>query len=377
MKYLLFLFVCLLIICCSKNDNLNENPVHITTGENKIVLYSTVRSGISMTEIWSHNVNFRELPKEEKGVAFRSEYFDIISDQGTFCLTNIINNNVDVKNIPSVDGKIIDILNNNEIVRVIGFSGVKENYDNTSGNWINIMYQKTIDEYIIGWVLSENINIGNIEYTQIQFVNFEKNSFSENYLMRITHIHQENEPFILSNFYKWNDNYYVVWGPFNSNNYHYSSKPGVYTLNTETSELRHVTYLGSYGVTSHAWTIITEDSKYLIQDSGTSAGVRGITAWRLHDFELVYSGGYYYFIENNYYPPIINNNIIEVVYMYNEWSIDRGNLDEELVLFGQRFKEENPIPIEESSDIGIIIRCSFNLDTGERKILMGDFIRLE
>ena len=113
----------------------------------------------------------------------------------------------------------------------------------------------------------------------------------------------------------------------------------------------------------------------MIQDFGTDPVLRPLKAWRLSDSELVYSGMY-----RGFSPPIIADNIIEVVYHFCERSIELGFLtDEEIILYARNFKEKE-IPQELLDKVTphlslmLIIRCSIDLDTGERRILRGEWI---
>jgi len=94
--------------------------------------------------------------------------------------------------------------------------------------------------------------------------------------------------------------------------------------------------LGSFESWPHAYTVFTDDFEYLIQDSSTSPGVRGITAWRLKNQEKVFSGGYYGFN--------VKGHTINIAYEYDDWNIERGYLDEEIIAYGKKYKEENKVP---------------------------------
>ena len=394
-KYLLIFFICLLTICCTnkKMDQLtdtikNETSINKTDKiihsssqselletennseyENKIVAYTTLQGGKSVNEIRYSDINFQELPKEVNGLAFKEDSYVVCSDISIFCLTNMTDNNVNVRNYPSLDGKIIFQLHNNDIIQIIGSSSEKVNIDNFYGDWVNIIYQKRENEYINGWVFSKYINSKDREYIPIQVIETEPR-------IKISYVFKGNEIFSYPDYTDWKGYYIIVWGPF-SNFYHYSNKPGIYLLDKKSLKLNHITYLGSFEYSAHKWTVFSDDFKYLIQDCGTVAGVRGITAWRWQDSELVFEGSYYG-------DPNINNNIIEIVQHCDEYYFKQGYTDEEIMIYGIKYKEENPIPQEIidalkrykrniDHDIGLLIRCSFNLDTGERKILGGEY----
>ena len=307
--------------------------------------------------------------------------FSDVNETGAFFLTNIIGNNVQVKNYPSPEGRAIYSLNSNDIVQAIGFSGASSDANGVYGFWVSIIHWKTEDEHILGWVFSKDINITDHAYSPIRFVEFNpvgQSSHPDSRFLRMAYIFQGDEVFFNTWGRYWNGYYFFVFRPFN-HNFNYSNRPGVYSLNRETLQLRHETYLGASSVLPHAWTVFTEDRRFLLQDSGAGPGVRGITAWRLSDFEQVFTGGYF-----SSSPPIIAGNIIEIVYMHDDLLVERGFLtDEEIISFGRNFREENPVPQERleglhpTISIGLIIQCSFNLDTGERIILGGEWILLQ
>jgi hypothetical protein len=403
MNFFSILPICFLIIGCVKNVNQGEivnekqvfaanndeieDVVHYTPRaeiletdpnsvyKNRIVAYTTAQRGVSVKEIRYNDINLQDLPREEKGLAFKDGSYVTASDDGTFCLTNIIDNNVNVRNYPSLEATIICKLYNNDIIQIIGFSGEKVDIDNFYGDWVNIIYQKNEDEYINGWVFSKYVNIREREYTPIRFVEFipMPSPYENNPRIRVSYALQGNEVFDELDYTDWNNYYIIVWGPF-ENYFHYTNKPGVYLLDKETLELRHITYAGSFGSTAHKWTIFSDDFEYLIQDFGTSPGIRGITAWRRKNMELVFVGSYYK-------SPNIHNNIIEIVYHCDDWYFEHGYSDDEIMLYGKKYREENRVPremesisIHPSHQVELLIKCSFNLDTGERKILDGEYI---
>jgi hypothetical protein len=352
------IIISILFFSCNKIKQIHD----IVENKNKITESNVFESAISTT-----------FPIEKKGFQYQDSHFSYTCDAGTFLITNIIDNNVNVRNYPSLDSKIIYKLQNNDAIQIIGSSGDKMNIDSFNGNWLNILYQKSEKECINGWVFSKYVNIETFEYTPIKFSKFEQSKYSDYKMMYISYSLHGKEILDVPDYSEWNNYYIIVWGPYD-NNFHYSNKPGVYLMDKETYELEHITYIGSFGATAHAWTIFTDDFQYLIQDSGTNAGIRGVTAWLWKDLEEVFSGIYYRDIN-------LTNNIIEVVFRYNDWSFKHGYTDEEIMIYGKKYKEETPIPqeiieTEENTDLTIelIIRCSFNLDTGERKILGGEYI---
>lgn len=345
MKYCILLLLSLILICCNKNIEEPEKPVEsINTSE-----IETVQDSV-----------------QEEVVTYPIEEHP--SNLGTFCTTSVTENNVNVRNFPSLDGKIVFQVNKNDIVRVAGVSGEKVTIDNFNGHWLNIV----VKEKGKGWVFSNYINVSEIVYSPIKFVESVPTENIKLPIIKISYQLGDKEIVADVDYTVWNDYYIIVWDLLQYD-YHYSTRPGVYTLHKETNELNHVTYLGTAEFWPHAYTLFTDDFEYLIQDSGTSKGVRGITAWRLKDLEKVYSGGH---LGMN-----ISHHTIEIAYTCNEWYFERGYTDGEIMEYGRKYREENPIPedmekIRQETGLGVelIIICSYNLDTGERKIMDGTYI---
>jgi len=292
---------------------------------------------------------------------------------GIICRTNITDDNVNVRISPSLEAKVVYKLQNNDIVLVRGFSNETMTIDGYNGNWVNIHYTDRKTIYIEGWVFSKYVNIGDMKPAPIKFVEMLPNKEKPEKI-RLSFNLEGEEIFRDVEFTQEGGIYYViVWGT-ETFGYHYRSIPGVYFLNKDTYELQHFTYSGAFSDGAVAWLKFTYDFKYVIQDSGTSSGIRGIMAWRCSTNETVFQGIYYNYSR-------INGHTIDVVYMYDEFDYERGFTDYEIMQYGKKFTEENPIPedIEEKRiktglSLEIIIKCTINLDTGERTIIGGEYI---
>jgi hypothetical protein len=267
--------------------------------------------------------------------------------------TNILENNVDVRIYPSLDADIIYQLHENYIVEMQGFSNNEE--------WVSIFYLGN-REFIHGWVSAKYVNIGDIRVAPIKFIEQEGNRIVLSYEFEGENIYVE--------YIDWDKNNFIVWG-IHQKSYFYNNVPGIYILDRNSNELKHITYFGVFNIVG--WTRFMGDFEYLVQDYGTGPGIRGLTAWRLRDNKKMFNGAYY----KNYF---INNYTIQYIYVYDEWGINRGFLDEEIIAFGKAFSENNSIPpfIEEGINKGyfatIIIKCTLNLETGERKIINAEYI---
>jgi len=332
-RCILILCICLLTIGCNKNTEKNK---------------STASNNIPVKDD-------RIFPIEEK------------KNFGTICITNIIENNVNVRNLSSLDGKIIHKAQKDDIVWILGFSGEEETINGLKGNWLHIIFENNKD--IDGWVFSKYLNTNDKKYAPIKFVELIPQTNTTISLVKLSYTLDNEEIFIKQDYSKWNNYYVIIWGQY-EHGFHYTNRPGVYLLDKDTLELKHITYLGSFEPWPHAYTSFTDDFKYLLQDSGTSQGIRGITAWRLSDQDKVFDGSYLRWE--------VNGHTINIAYSY------KYSFDEEILAYGEKYQEENKIPqdIEDRKKeyglgIELVIICTYNLDTGERKIIDGIYINTQ
>ena len=341
MKFLSIVIISFLIIACSKNFELNE------MADEKII------------SIENNDTN-KNIINEPMPINYPIEKQNIF---GPICYTNIIDNNVNVRVFPSLEAEIIKQVHNNTIIQIRGFSGENVNIDNFNGDWVYVYDNRT---KVGGWVFSKYVNTADIEFTPINFVDVDQDWIHISYVLKDELINKKIW------YASWRDYYIFIWGP-DRHGFHYSTRPGIYFLHKETHELEHFTYAGALdGDDGTGWIHITDDLKYVIQDSGTSKGLRGITAWRCSDSKKIYSGIYYDYG--------IHENIIKIVYAWQEFSHWFGSPDIEIIEYAEKFIKENEIPehVEEERRNGfvvqLLINCSMNLDSGERIILDGQYI---
>ena len=122
-----------------------------------------------------------------------------------------------------------------------------------------------------------------------------------------------------------------------------------------------------------AWTVLTEDNMYLLQDFGTAPGMRPFAIWQVDNEEMIFSGNYFGVLK-------LNGNTIEIVYQFMEDSTE--DLDAEIRDFVDFFLQNNPVPPSEmvlisqetGLSISVIIFCEFDIDTRIRKINRAEYI---
>jgi len=346
-----------IILCFSCRKNKNEENVH-SENEQEISIVNQ--------EIYVVNI------EDNQDTTIKSYPIEKESSWGITCYTNITDNNVNVRISPSLDSKVVYKLQTDDIVEVRGFSNETMTIDDYYGNWVNIHFKSIKSEFIEGWVFSKYVNIGDKKPVPIKFVEILPDKWFG--VIKLSYNVEGKEIFGEVG-YSMEGNYYVfIWGSITFG-YHYRCKPGIYFLNKDTYELKHFTYSGAFsdggGI---GWVSFTKDFEYVIQDSGTSSGIRGITAWRCSTNELIYQGIYY---RNSR----TIGHTIDVVYMYDDWYYERGRTDDEIMEYGKKFTAENPVPEdiekrrrETGLHLEIIINCTINLDTGERTIKGGEYI---
>jgi hypothetical protein len=128
------------------------------------------------------------------------------------------------------------------------------------------------------------------------------------------------------------------------------------------------------------WQVMTDDSKYLIQDRGTRPPPRNVIVVDIENCEIIFSGMYYEELN-------LRGHTIEIVKFYGEyyagkWSINR-NLDEVEKNFAEFFMKTNKPPEElvriadlaNGNGMGLLIMFEFNIETKESKIIGGKYYR--
>jgi len=288
----------------------------------------------------------------------------------SICLTTtIIEDNVNLRNYPSINSEIILTLMKNDVVKVLGNTGENVVINNSEGVWLLIQIKNS---RIGGWVFSKYVNINTIEKNPLTFVEMTPSEYENVPSIKLSYSLSGKKITVSPEYTLWKNYYVIVWDPY-ENDYHYTCKPGVYLLDKDTLELKHFTYLGSFDEWPYIYTFFTDDFEYLIRHTigGTSkSAVRDMVAYRLRDNKEVFSGGYY--------SDQINNHTITIGYECDEWSFDNGYTDNEIMEYGRNYSKENPITEElrnkaNGLTIGLIVICSYNLDTGERVIIDGKY----
>jgi len=288
---------------------------------------------------------------------------------GTVYNAIINDDNVNVRAYPSVKAEVLSQVHKDTQIVVIGTSKEIVTIDGYTGNWLNIARNKYGND---GWVFSKYVEKGRITPSELKII--EMPPQEERRAQRLIGSYQINGKETMVNLYphkEENQDFYTFAYDYTNESFHYSNVPGSYAWYPKTNELKHISYIGT--PMESAWVIFTDDFKYLLEDFGTGPGVRGLGVWRVEDSKRIFSGGYYRDINLKGYT-------INVVYGYTAWNISNNRLDDEILDYGKKYEENNPIPDdilrsskEDGFGIELIIICELNLDTGIRKIINGRY----
>jgi len=279
---------------------------------------------------------------------------------GTIYNSFIIDDDVSVRAYPSLSADILFKINKNTKIVIIGVSKEIDNINNHTGNWLNIAIGDPWGEK--GWCFGKHVKNGLITAAEIKITGLlPKEEHRAQGLIGLQKINEVERQIGLSPHKLEHQNFYTFAYDWSVDFFHYSNIPGSYAWFPETNELKHITYIGTD--MESGWSIFTDDFKYVLQDFGTSTGPRLLGVWRTEDGEDIFSGFYYEDIK-------LNGNTINIVYVYDDWNISEGRLDNEILVYCEEFKRNNPAP----EDMTLIINCEFNLDTRVRKIISGEYI---
>jgi hypothetical protein len=308
---------------------------------------------------------------EEKTLEFPDIGEEKLRFFGTVYNTYIKDNNVNVRSFPSLDAEILFNLDRGAKIVVIGTSKEIDSINHYTGNWLNIRVENQWGED--GWVFSKHVENGNFSVSELKII--EMLPREERQSQRLAGLYYlngiENYVTLLLNKEETQD-FYTFMYEYSTESFHYSNVPGAYIWYPQTNELKHITYIETN--VESGWVKFTGDLKYIIRDFGTSPSPRGLGVWRVEDGERIFSGLYYRDIN-------LQDYTINVIYRYNHWNISNNLLDKEIIDYAEEYRKNNPVPDdmaqyskETGLSIELIIVCEFDLDTGVRRIINGQYI---
>ena len=279
--------------------------------------------------------------------------------------TIIIKDNVNIRAFPSVDADILFEVHKDTKVLIYGVSSEIDEIDNYIGYWFKVRIDHIYGRE--GWIFCKYVEYENIVPSEITIVELiPRNEMRRQYLKASYQAYGIEITVSIFPHKNKNQDFYTFVYDDSIISYHYNNIPGSYIWYPNTNELLHMSYIGHNE--ESAWVQFTDDFEYILQDFGTSPGPRGLRVWRLKDNKQVFSGTYYDNIDLQGYS-------IKIVYVYNNWNISNNRLDEEIINYAENFKNNNPVPNEINNEL--IIICEYNIETGTRNIITGQYIKIQ
>jgi hypothetical protein len=281
---------------------------------------------------------------------------------GTFYNTIINDNNVNIRNLPSLTGKIITQLNNGSKIKVIGISPGRQFIDNFNGHWINI----ALSNDSVGWVFEKYVNlketfVSEIHVNENGYGTYDLGNSKVNFKVKLIEIAQMQ---------------YFIWD-IKEENFHYSCTPGCYIYNKNNDKWELLTY-NTVGLFwgFRRFTVLTSDLKYIMIDYGTApVPMRSVIVYRVSDNIKVYDGGYNKEPSANLHYISVGHKYIG--YHFGKWETENTRLNETLLAYAREFIKNNPLEIEKTKakwekyddSFALYIDCLYNLDTGQEEIV--------
>jgi hypothetical protein len=348
MKKLFILYFLILAIGCSNKNVQEENAPIIEEGY--------IQS--KMLEEYYPNLYI----PVEKIIDPREERLDNL----TIIYNTVINDDhVNIRAFPSIDANILFEVQKDTKVLIFGVSREIEEIDSHIGHWFKIRIEHEYGRE--GWVFSKYVEYKNITPSEITIVGLiPRNEMQGQYLRTSYQVYGIEITISIIPHKNKNQDFYTFVYDNSIISYHYTNIPGSYVWYPDTNEVLHISYIGHNE--ESRWVQFTDDFKYILQDGGTSPGPRGLGVWRLKDNKQIFSGTYYDKIDLQGYR-------IKIVYVYDNWNISRDELDEEILNYAEDFKNNNPTSNEFNNKL--IIICEYNLDTGTRNIITGQYIQTQ
>jgi len=283
---------------------------------------------------------------------------------------------------PSSESNIINTLQRNTDVDIIGVAGKMEIINGYEEYWIGITWgENNHGPQNYGWVQSSNLKLEDVFFSEISIISTSTND-QENLILNVIYtINDIESEFSIFPEKQENNNYTFFWD-YRNDNFHYSSKPGLYVWNDETKELKHLSYIISDGYLN--WQhIVTNNFEYLILYKEIENSIGNINVWQIDDGEIILFGKIYDKFS-------LNENTLEIVKYYDVlyssgWRNHEGEdnwmygnrLSAEEIEFAGYYLEKNEVPEEYLDHVNQIpginavlffIVVERNIETSEEKI---------
>ena len=375
----ILLVLALFSASCSKNDDppndiqrktAQETPGQISTADTQSIQEITdipasevtAEAGETIPEPSANEVPYR-FAGHDAGIVYQT----------------FITSDVKVYLLPGFDSRVIEELKADTPVQIIGISDNREALESNSEFWVKISYGKVADfgDPNIGWILSSftNIERDRLFVSDLKIVGTELNGHGQLVLHGTYDLNGSVVEFSVLPYKLEDQDFYTFSWDAAAEGFRYTNKPGIYIWKEAENEVRHITYSGGEGSKwgFAAWSILTDDFMYLIQDQGTSPDPRAVKVWRIEDGEEIFSGSYYVDIN-------LRGHTIEIIrstglFYSEQWRFAERATDEELA-FANKFIEENQPPenLPDGIATALLLTYDYNMDTGEKTLLGGQYI---
>lgn len=295
---------------------------------------------------------------------------------GTILQTNVIADGVPVRSLPDDSSSCVHTAINSQLFNVTGYSDSKDEIDGFSGYWVKAYACDEQGTGKSGWIFSKYINVKpEVDVTDLEYKETlsQKDTTAEIYVQFNRHTDEKDSPVIkiYAERIPSQDFYTFRWSQ-DEMDFFYCDPVGTFAWYPETNEIKHISYFGGESCES-SWTLVSDDGKHLIQDFGTSPGLRGLWVINAVTGEKEFSGSYYKDIE-------YSDNEITVAVKYNESNINDGRLNEEAAAFAKDYEETTELTDDEKSyiesglSVSTVVRFRYNLN--DKVLYIKDCIRV-
>lgn len=369
MKKITLLFLITIIFFmegCSKKEAV-ESVIDNSTSSEEL----TEKNEIIETEISEDNIPYEGELHEEI-----TEYIGEIITKGNgskLFETKTKGENIEIRKFPTEESSLVYTTYDNLSYTVAGFSDNKESIEGEEGYWFFVYGNDEESQGKSGWIFSKNLIVS--KYDKVSTITYVSENFDTNQnLFTSINISLNRDSYAAENietsvqvkkgssdnlyFFKWNDS---------NSDFFYSDPVGLFSWNSETKEIKHVSYHSTEGDTK--WAIMTEDSAFLIEDSSLNSTISEFNIFDASNDEIVFSGEYYNDIELSGH---------EITILLNP-EIGNYLLTDEMK---EAFENFNSIPYNENEQFAVdndmnlrtVVRCRY--DFGENIATYLDCIRI-
>jgi hypothetical protein len=272
---------------------------------------------------------------------------------GKELITIINDNNVNIRDKPDLQGKVIDKLNYKKTVIIVSMKNTIDIVNGIKDYWFYIYYENDSDPkihglYKGGWVFGKYLD---------KPLGIKPSKFIIDYKNR--RLVTENS-YIPIEIFESKDSKYIGFN-LNSDcdNYRYTYYAGIYIIKKDTGEIVSEIFEGSLYPSN--WMQFSFNNKYIIVDYGTSPPPRRITIYTIESKQIVFTGYYYRDIE-------LERNTITIVFSENLNNLDQ--VEKSIINVGEQLKKQNSNMLEKEIETNdVLYKYRYNIENGNKTII--------